>query len=431
MKIWNWLFRHKETASNTKGLSITTTPGMASWNPETTPLWHNSAVMASVKWASRTFPEAPLVVDALNGDVYAQAHNHPLTQLIARPNPFYSGNLLWSATLLSLMVDGNCYWHKARNSYGVVKELHYLPHYAVTPKLDARRSYITHYEYRTSVSTTSIPVEDIVHFRDGIDPDNPFIGLSSLKSVFREILADNQIAEYSHSILKNMGVVGVIIAPKDKEVGVQDGEAERIATRFIEQYTGTGRGKAMVLDFPVDMHAPGFSPKDIAVDQLRQIPESRIAAVLGIPAVVLGLSVGLEHSTFSNMKEAREMAYESFIIPMQSLLAGELNVQLLPELGDASKERARFDNSDVRVLQEDENARAERTTKLYQGGVIKRSEARAEHGYDYTPDDEVYYSDVQFGASVESANEQVMKSVRARSKERRKAYEALDSAEEV
>src|SRR4051794_28005196 len=90
-----------------KSLTINTLGGIpVTWtNPEAVPAHQNSAVMACVKFATRAFPEAPLVVERLNGDVWEQQRKHGLTSLVARPNPYYSGSLLWSGTLLSLMVD--------------------------------------------------------------------------------------------------------------------------------------------------------------------------------------------------------------------------------------------------------------------------------------------------------------------------------------
>ena len=70
------------------------------------PTHQNSVVMAAVKWATRAFPEAPIVIERLNGDVWEQARTHSLGKLLARPNDYYGGSLLWSGTLLSLMTEG-------------------------------------------------------------------------------------------------------------------------------------------------------------------------------------------------------------------------------------------------------------------------------------------------------------------------------------
>jgi phage portal protein BeeE len=152
----------------------------------------------------------------------------------------------------------------------------------------------------------------------------------------------------------------------------------------------------LVLTFPAKIENPGFSPGDLAIDKLRDLPEERIAAALGIPAMVIGLGAGLERATYSNYQEAREAAYESFIIPTQRLLAAEIDNQILPEFGSTNRLRCSFDLSDVRVLQADQDKLWARVSGAYRSGVIKRKEAKAliNQEFDETLDD-VYFTDLR------------------------------------
>jgi hypothetical protein len=90
------------------------------------------------------------------------------------------------------------------------------------------------------------------------------------------------------------------------------------------------------------------------------------------------------------MAEAREAAYEGNIIPTQAMFADELDIQLLPDFGNSETERTDWDYSKVRVLQDDENKRAIKWSTLYQAGLVKRSEAKADMGLPYDDTDEVY-----------------------------------------
>ena len=364
-------------------------------------LWLNSAVMACCKWAGKTFPEAPpRVVSTPNPEGKRKEQmGHRLTQLLRKPNAYYSGNLLLSAVLLSLMVDGNAYILKDRNVHtGKVVALWYVPHWMMAPAWPVDGSeYLACYEYRVNGKTYNIPTADVVHFRDGLDPNNYRKGLSPLVACLREIVTDNDAATYSAAIVRNMGIPGVVIVPfkGDTDIEIDDPTREDIAAKWKTRTTGERRGEALVLSVPMDLKSIGFSPKDIAIDKLRQLPEERICAVLNIPPIVVGLGAGLARSTFANFKEAREAAYESFIVPMQRLISEEINTQLLPDLGDPDREEMEFDTSKVRAFQEDENERHARYCNDYQAGVCKRSEARSALGYevDETLDD-VYITDL-------------------------------------
>ncbi len=411
----------------TKGLTISTLNGLpATWTkPDSVPAHLNGVVMAATKFVGRAFPEAPLIVEQRQADTWEVAHEHPLVQLINKPNAFYGGNLLWSGVVTSLMTAGNAYVYKARTQSGKVGELTYLPHYAVSPKTDSTRSQIVGYDYRANGQSMTLAVEDVIHFRDGINPDNPLIGLSPLAAVARELRADQELAQYTHAILRNMGVVSVIITPKDAQAQFEDGHADLIKTKFQAVTTGENRGEPLVLDAPLDIQSPGWSPKDLDIASMAEPIEARLCSVLGIHPAVLNLSVGLKHSTFSNMREAREAAWEQCIIPMQALCADVLNNQLLPDFGDSRHERCRFDLSEVRALAEDENERAERLGKAYQYGGIKRSEYRAALGYESDQNDELYFTDIQFSGGKALSQAEVVKQLRERASERQAAYEAL------
>jgi hypothetical protein len=118
-----------------------------------------------------------------------------------------------------------------------------------------------------------------------------------------------------------------------------------------------------------------FNPEQMQLRELRRIPEERVSAIFGTPAVVVGLGAGLDRSTYSNMAEAREAAYESNIIPTQRLFAAELDTQLVPDFGDPTRLRVGFDLSKVRVLQDDQNALHERARLNLGAGLLTLNQA--------------------------------------------------------
>lgn len=420
------LFR-RQSAPAAKGLTISASGLPVTWqNPDSVPAHLNGVVMAATKFVGRAFPEAPLIVERLEGDDWQQVREHRLAQMVARPNPYYGGNLLWSGVLTSLMTSGNAYVVKMRNGAGRPAELWFAPSSSVKPVCELGESYISYYEYRAQGRTFKLAPEDVLHFRDGIDPENPMLGLSPLAAVARELRADQELAQYTQSVLRNMGVVSVLITPKDGLSVFEEGHSELIKERFKAVTTGNLRGEPLVIDAPVDIQSPGWSPRDLDVASMGGPLEARICAVLGIHPTVLGLKVGLEHSTFSNMREAREAAWEQCIIPLQALCADVLNSQLLPELGDERRERCAFDLSRVRALAEDENARADRLAKVYQAGGIRRSEFRAALGYEATPEDDVFFTDIQFAGGRALSQAEVVKSLRERAAQRQAVYRSIE-----
>ncbi len=109
----------------------------------------SSIVMAVVNWVARTFPEAPAQVAKYNPDGTRDVlRAHALTQLLRRPNPFYSGVLLWMAMLIDLLTLGNGYWIKLRNKQRRVVQLWWAPARTMEPRWNPDGSeYIGWYEY--------------------------------------------------------------------------------------------------------------------------------------------------------------------------------------------------------------------------------------------------------------------------------------------
>lgn len=388
----------------------------------------NSAVVASLKWATRAFVEAPIVTQRFSNGKYEAVPGHSASALLRKPNEFMSGTALWSAVITSLMLDGNAYIVKVRNASGRVIELWYVSHTQISPATSKANPelYISHYEYKANGLIYNIPVTDVIHIKDGVNPDNPRLGFSGLASVIREILTDNECSVYSHSILKNFGVTGFTVSPKGDSV-IDEDNAAIIKAKLQAQFTGERRGEPLVLSQAVDITTNGHSPEQMALDKMRSIPEQRITAVLGIPAMVLGLASGNEQRTYANMAEARESVYESWIIPTYRNIAETLTNQLLPEFGNPSTERIIFDISEIRVLQEDSNKYSDRVLRQWQAGAITRGEARQALGYQTMPEDDIYIFDAQLGSiNASTAKAFVMGDIASRMRLQRELIEQGD-----
>ena len=355
----------------------------------------SSTVMAPLLWIARTFPEAPPAIWRRGADgLEHEIKNHDMLHLLRRPNRHFSGRILWMATVLEWFVDGNGYWLKLRDEAGKVGELWWAPTWTMEPK-GTETELVTRYEYRPGGGQMiEFPLDDVVHFRFGLDPDDPRKGMSPLKSVLREVYTDDEAANFTSSLLKNMGVPGLLVSPDPRAEGApseQDVEATKLYLRT--QYTGDKRGEALVLGGPMRVEQFGFSPEQLLLKELRRIPEERVTAVLGVPAIVAGLGAGLDRSTFTNYSEAREAAYEQTIIPTQTLLAEELWFQLLTDFERQEQIwdwRVGFDLSNVRVLQEDRYNRTKRLDLAVRGGWAQVAEGRQAEGLPVTDKDRIY-----------------------------------------
>jgi HK97 family phage portal protein len=274
----------------------------------------SSIVVAAVGWIARNFPEAPVRVQRKNDDGELELADDPgveaFLELLRRPNDWYSGVLLWMASIVDYWIRGNSYWVKIRDKStgGRVVALWWIPSWAIAPTWPEGDPsvFISSYVYKPNAETVlEIPPEDVVHFRWGFDPMNIRVGLSPLGSVLREIFTDEEAASYTSTVLRNLGVPGIVISPGE-DVDLESEDAEAIKEQFRQQFSADRRGDPMVLGANAKIDRVSFSPAELDLRTLRRIPEERVSGVLGVPAIVAGLGAGLDRSTFANFGEARE-----------------------------------------------------------------------------------------------------------------------------
>ncbi|MDX1388271.1 MAG: phage portal protein [Acidobacteriota bacterium] len=353
-----------------------------------------NVVMSPVSWVMRNFTEAEPLVRRRTGGDWDYVDDHPLEILIDEPNKVYDGDTLLKAAVMSYVLDGNAYWLKLRNAFGGVVELWYLPHFLVEPMgpdTDTGRGVITHYEYRTSFfgsSDREIEPRDIVHLRYGTDPDHPRKGFSTLKTLLREIYTDEESANFSASIMRNMGVPGGMIAPKDHQSLPRPEDVEKMKKHMTEGFVGDKRGQWLVLGTPTTVEQFGFDPNTLNVASLRDIAEERVCAAIGIPAAVVGFGAGLQQTKVgATMKELRKSAWENCIIPMQTTIARQVTRQLMPDFQSQTRRfQLAFDTRHVSAVGAEETEVAERASTLLGAGILTRTEAREMVGY---PPDEM------------------------------------------
>ena len=354
----------------------------------------NSAVTACLNVLSTSFSEPQLQVvkrDQVFGDREVQ-YTHPLAELYHRPNPFMSQNLLSHYIVMAMNTLGDAFLYKNRNAQGQVVELVPLMPHMVEVRGNEDK-LITHYEYYAygKGEFVSIPFEDMVHIRQGIDPNDHRRGHAPLKTVLREILGDEAAGQFTFALLDNMAVPGVVLTPRsDGYGGPTREEAESISAMYKEKFGGSNRGAPMVLSGAMNVEVVSFSPEQMRLAALRRIPEERVSAVLGVPAILAGLGAGLDSATYNNTKELKEFFTEQKLIPMWRTVAAELTHQLLiPDFQDKGL-MCDYDIQSVRALQPDVDNLYKRVNMGVSGGWITIGEARKVVGLDVDKNHDVY-----------------------------------------
>lgn len=358
----------------------------------------NSIVESAVAWAGRNINQASIVSESLTGGQWEVIDPHPVTTLILNPQalipPDQRSQLNYSrmlaAIVRSLMLYGNAYLLKLRNSRGQVVGLEWLPSQMVSVSAMPNNAFVVDkYEVQRREGVQKYAPSDVLHFMGQVDDERPTMGRNPLLSVMRMVMTDNEVAQYTHAIMRapSPGLAVGVQGPGDPPFPIDEKALIEFGKRLEAKSSGEKAGGAIVHNGTISMERLRYSPDEMAIEIISRLPETRICSLLGIPPVVLQLQVGLEQSTYSNMKEAREAATEEFLVPMWNQMASVFQYGLMPEMG-APDQRVRFDTSMVRSLMEDEDAKHRRVREDFAANLLNRAEARQRLGLEAQPGDE-------------------------------------------
>lgn len=364
-----------------------------------------SVVTAPVMWMQRSIPEATLAMREVKADGnHEDMHDHELLQLMRSPNPFYGDIALWGAIVLSFLIDGNAYLIKVKNAAGKPVQLWWVPWWMIEPHAPIDGGdFIQFYRYTpgTGAGVMLLDPDDVVHFRNGINPRNMMKGLSPMQGVLREIFSDLESSNFIASLLRNMGVPGTIISPKGGTMPTGDDVAATKAW-FQQAYGGDNRGKVLVMGGQTEVQSFGFNPDQMNLSYGSNRAEERVCACIGIPAAVVGFGAGLEQTKVgATMEELRKLAWHNGVLPLGRQLVDELQRSLLPDFQRAQSQRGRrielyWNTDDVLALQEDEDKQSARKLKEFQAGAITLHEYRTETGREADDSHKLYMRPINY-----------------------------------
>lgn len=345
----------------------------------------NSAVFACLQAIASAVAEPELGVFRVAPGERTAIEDTALGALLSRPNPHLSMDTLLGYLSTCLHVEGNAYWRKLRSGdaeLGPVVELWPISPRRIAPHtVPGSGDFVSFYRYYySSTAYVDLLPSAVVHMRYGLDDADHRLGMSPLRRLVREISSDDQATRYADRLLANLAINGLSLEFDKDAPPITQAVADELKARIGAAYGGDNVGSTAVLSPGAKLSALGFSPEQLDMKTLHRVPEERISAVLGVPAIVAGLGAGLDHATYSNVEQAREAFTETKLIPLWRSIAATLTIQLLPDFIADADAVIDFETSSVRALATDEDKHAARLKILVDAGIMDANEARAEIG---------------------------------------------------
>lgn len=241
----------------------------------------NELVFACVEKIKQAAIDPTPITERINKDgKFETVKGHPLTKLLARPNPLEDGAVFWGAWLASEHIFGEAYAEIERNNLGQPNRLWLLDPRNIRPIAGrgTNGSPISAYEYTLNGRRIILKTEDVL-VRRNKDLTNNFYGLSPLAVALGAVDMDTAQTDFVRAFFTNGGVPSGLLRFPDSVLTPETAEAAR--QRFMAKYGkgGRGAGGVAVLDRNAEYQKVGANLNELESDSLRCQSEARICCL--------------------------------------------------------------------------------------------------------------------------------------------------------
>jgi len=283
-----------------------------------------------------------------------QLLDHPLLELLKRPNPMQSGSELFESLYGFFLIAGNSYVEAIGPDESAPQEL-----WSLRPdrlKVVPGKSGVPEaYKYTVNGKSVDFKIDHIhghapvLHVKS-FHPLNDWYGMSPLEAAAFSIDQHNEAAKWNASLLQNSGrPSGALIykpANPDANNTLTEEQRRTLKLELEHHFEGSSNsGRPLVLEGGLDWREMSLNPKDMDWIAGKDVSAREIALAFNIPAQLVGVEGSL---TYANFEQARLALYDDAVLPLLTHFKEEFNNWLTPVFGDDL--RLDFDKDAIEAL---------------------------------------------------------------------------------
>ena len=340
-KLLTRLFGSAPAAPDTKtsrsaGILAMYSSGLARWTPRnyvalTQAGYERNAV---VYRAVRMIAEAAASVPWLIFEGREELREHPLLDLLARPNPGDVGPGFLEGVFTNLLLFGNAYVEAVQVD-GFPRELYSLrpDRMSIVP---GKSGWPVGYDYMIG--------GDKVRYELGLEGISPILhlklyhplddhyGFSPIGAAQVALDIHNAAGGWNKALLDNSArPSGALVYTGPDGAHLSDEQFERLKAELDENFQGArNAGRPLLLKGGLDWKALSLSPKDMDFMEAKNGAAREIALAFGVPPLVLGIP---GDNTFSNYQEANRAFWRQTVIPLISRTQKSFAAWFAPSFG--------------------------------------------------------------------------------------------------
>lgn len=308
--------------------------------------------------------------------------NHPLLDLLQRPNPSQGGAALFEAVFAFALIAGNSYLEAVGPASGAPRELwtlrpdrmRVIPGAHGVPEAYRYTFEGRWVDFRVDALTGRAPVLHIKNFH----PLDDWYGLSPLEAAATSVDQHNDAARWNVSLLQTGGRPSgaLIYTPghADAPDTLTAEQRQSIRSELERYYSGhENAGRPLILEGGLDWKEMSLSPRDMDWLAGKDVSAREIALAFHVPAQLVGIA---DAQTFANFEQARLALFDDAVLPLLDHVKDELNNWLAPQFGDGLRIGYDIDKIEALALR-----RQQVWDKVSAATFLTANEKRAALGY--------------------------------------------------
>ena len=332
----------------------------------------NVWVYACINAIATSSADIPLLLYERKGKEKVEIDEHPLLDLLKKPNEFQSGRELREEWARYLLLSGRSFIEKTQG-FSNIAELWALRPDWIAP-VPSTQDMIGGYLFRADGGVEKQLRADQVMMWRLFDPLSSLDGRSPLQVASKIIDMDASANDWNKALLDNGGSPPGVITTTST---LDDTTFARMTSQIRKMFGGRRNvGKFPLLEGGLTYQSTGLSPKDIMFKDLKLMNRIEICAAFNVPPEIVGDG---QNKTYSNYQEARSSFYEETVLPFAGKFIDMLNTQLVPLFGPNLTLEINLDQ--VEALQENTDSKWKRITEAVDKGILTPDEGRYELGY--------------------------------------------------
>ncbi|WP_054304635.1 phage portal protein [Gemmobacter sp. LW-1] len=312
----------------------------------------NPVGFRAVKLIAEAAAALPLVLQ----DAERRYEQHPVLDLVRRPNPAQGRADLFEAVYAQLLLSGNAYLEAVPGVGKVPGELHVLrsDRMSLVPGADG---WPVAYDYtvggrvhRFDMTGEVVPVCHIRSFH----PQDDHYGFAPMQAAAVALDVHSAASAWSKALLDNAARPSGAIVYKggDGQAVLSPDQYDRLVTEIEANHQGArNAGRPMLLEGGLDWKPMGFSPSDMEFQKTKEAAAREIAIAFGVPPMLIGIP---GDATYANYQEANRAFYRLTVLPLVGKVTAAVSHWLAGFTGEAVELRPDLDQVPALAVERDQ-----------------------------------------------------------------------------